>query len=61
VKQAKVLVPEFQGIVCRLAQQFELLFVPEERPGIEQLVQRITGPETKMQRLVRLTGIDLCR
>jgi hypothetical protein len=38
-----------------------LLFVPEERPGLEQLVQQVAGPETKMQRLVRLTGIDPCR
>ena len=37
-----------------------LKFVPEEKPGIDDIVKRQQPPETKLQRLERLTGINPC-
>jgi hypothetical protein len=35
-----------------------LQFVPDEKPELKDLERRIDGPETKMQRMARLTGIN---
>lgn len=37
-----------------------LKFVPEEKPGIDDIVKRKQPPEIKLQRLERLTGINPC-
>ena len=37
-----------------------LKFMPEEKPGIDDIVKRQQPPETKLQRLERLTGINPC-
>ena len=37
-----------------------LKFMPEEKPGIDDLVKRKQPPETNLQRLERLTGINPC-
>jgi len=37
-----------------------LQFVPEEKPGIEAIINSKNPPETKLQRLERLTGINPC-
>jgi hypothetical protein len=38
-----------------------LQFVSEEKPGIEALIKQKQTPETNLERLERLTGIDPCR
>ncbi|MFH0756402.1 MAG: hypothetical protein V2B15_03850, partial [Bacteroidota bacterium] len=38
----------------------ELKFVPEEKPTIDTLISRQEPPETNLQRLQRLTGINPC-
>ncbi len=37
-----------------------LQFVPEEKPDIDAVINRQQPPETKLQRLERLTGINPC-
>ena len=37
-----------------------LQFVPKEKPDIEAVINSQQPPETKLQRLERLTGIDPC-
>jgi hypothetical protein len=37
-----------------------LKFMPEEKPGIDDIVKRKQPPETNLQRLERLTGINPC-
>jgi len=37
-----------------------LKFVPEVKPGIEDVIKRQQPPETNLQRIERLTGINLC-
>ena len=37
-----------------------LQFVPEEKPGIDDIVKRQQPPETNLQRFERLTGINPC-
>jgi hypothetical protein len=37
-----------------------LQFVPDEKPELKELERRIDGPETKLQRLERLTGVNPC-
>ena len=37
-----------------------LQFVPEEKPGIDDIAKRQKPPETNLQRLERLTGINPC-
>lgn len=37
-----------------------LKFVPEEKPGIDDIIKRKQPPETNLQRLERLTGINPC-
>lgn len=38
----------------------KLQFVAKQKPDLQALVQRIQGPETKLQRAERLTGINPC-
>jgi hypothetical protein len=38
----------------------QLQFVAKQKPDLQALVQRIQGPETKLQRAERLTGINPC-
>lgn len=38
----------------------KLQFVPEEKPGIEALIEQQKPPETRMERFARLTGINPC-
>jgi hypothetical protein len=46
----------------KLPEQIEiaLKFVPEEKPGIDRTIKRKQPPETNLQRLERLTGINPC-
>jgi len=37
-----------------------LQFVPQEKPDIEQIINRQLPPETKLQRIERLTGTNPC-
>jgi hypothetical protein len=37
-----------------------LQFVPDEKPGLEELERRIDGPDNKLKRLERLTGVNPC-
>jgi hypothetical protein len=38
----------------------ELQFVPEEKPDIHTIIKKHKGPETSLERLERLTGINPC-
>lgn len=38
----------------------KLQFVPEEKPDIQALVKKQKGPETTLERMERLTGINPC-
>lgn len=38
----------------------ELQFVPEKKPDVEAIINRKQPPETKLQRIERLTGINPC-
>jgi hypothetical protein len=38
----------------------ELQFVPEEKPDIQTILKKQKGPETSLERLERLTGINPC-
>jgi hypothetical protein len=38
----------------------ELQFVPEKKPDVEAIINRQQPPETKLQRIERLTGINPC-
>lgn len=38
-----------------------LQFVPEQKPGCDTLIKKEKTPETRLQRLVRLTGFDPCQ
>jgi hypothetical protein len=38
----------------------ELQFVPEEKPDIQTILKKHKGPETSLERLERLTGINPC-
>ena len=37
-----------------------LQFIAEEKPDLQDLIKKIDGPETKLQRLERLTGVNPC-
>ena len=37
-----------------------LQFVPEEKPGIDNVIKRQQAPETNVERFARLTGINPC-
>ncbi|MEZ5107279.1 MAG: IS91 family transposase [Draconibacterium sp.] len=37
-----------------------LQFVPQEKPGIDAIVKKQKGPETNLERLERLTGVNPC-
>ena len=39
----------------------ELKFVPEKKPDIDKLIKDKEPPETRLQRLERLTGINPCQ
>jgi hypothetical protein len=41
--------------------KLKLQFVPEEKPGIDTVIKRQLPPETNVQRLERLTGINPCK
>lgn len=43
-----------------LIRNCKLQFVPEEKPDIEAIVKKQKGPETNLERLERLTGINPC-
>ena len=43
-----------------LIRNHKLQFVPEEKPDIEAIIKKQKGPETNMERLERLTGINPC-
>jgi len=43
-----------------LKRKQKLQFVPDEKPELQELERRIDGPETKLQRLERLTGVNPC-
>jgi hypothetical protein len=43
-----------------LKRKQNLQFVPDEKPDLKELEQQIDGPETKMQRIERLTGVNPC-
>lgn len=38
----------------------DLQFVPEEKPGIDDIIKKQQPPETKLQRIERLTGTNPC-
>ena len=38
----------------------KLKFVPEEKPDIQVIIKKQKGPETKLERLERLTGVNPC-
>jgi hypothetical protein len=38
----------------------ELQFVPEEKPDIQTILKKQKGPETSLERLERITGINPC-
>ena len=41
--------------------KLKLQFLPEEKPGIDTVIKRQLPPETNVQRLERLTGINPCK
>jgi hypothetical protein len=43
-----------------LKRNLKLQFVPEDKPDIQAIINKQKGPETKMERLERLTGINPC-
>ncbi len=43
-----------------LIRNCKLQFVPEEKPDIQAIVKKQKGPETNLERLERLTGINPC-
>ncbi|HHN47657.1 MAG TPA: hypothetical protein ENN08_01755 [Bacteroidales bacterium] len=38
----------------------KLQFVPEEKPDIQAIIKKQKGPETRLERLERLTGMNPC-
>ncbi len=43
-----------------LIRNHKLQFVPEEKPDIQAIIKQQNGPETKLERITRLTGINPC-
>ena len=43
-----------------LIRNHKLQFVPEEKPDIQAIIKKPGGPETKLERLERLTGVNPC-
>ena len=43
-----------------LIRNHKLQFVPEEKPDIEAIIKKQKGPQTNMERLERITGINPC-
>jgi len=43
-----------------LIRNHKLQFVPEEKPDIEAIIKKQKGPETNLERIERLTGINPC-
>ena len=43
-----------------LIRNHKLQFIPEEKPDIEAIIKKQKGPQTNMERLERLTGINPC-
>lgn len=40
--------------------KLEIQFVPEEKPGIDEVIKQQQAPETNVERFARLTGINPC-
>jgi len=43
-----------------LIRNHKLQFVPEDKPDIQAIIKKPGGPETKLERLERLTGVNPC-